>query len=41
MSEFAAGGSVPVYIAGRDGSCLETTVSAILPYAFEKETLLQ
>ena len=41
MSEFAAGGSVPVYIAGRDGSCLETTMSAILPYAFEKDTLLQ
>ena len=40
MSEFAASGSVPVYIAGRDGSCLDTTVKGLLPYAFEKETLL-
>ncbi len=40
MSEFAANSRVPVYIAGKDGSCLETTVGGLLPYAFEKETLL-
>ncbi len=41
MSEFAADGNVPVYISGRDGSCLATTVAALLPYAFEKDTLLK
>ncbi len=40
MSEFAAKPDVPVYIAGRDGSCLVTTVAELLPYAFEKDTLL-
>ncbi len=41
MSEFAAGGDAPVYISGRDGSVLATTMAGLLPYAFEKETLLQ
>ena len=41
MSEFAADGNVPVYISGRDGSCLAPTVAALLPYAFEKDTLLK
>ncbi len=41
MSEFAANGAVPVYISGRDGSVLATTMAGLLPYAFEKETLLQ
>ncbi len=40
MSEFAAKPEVPVYIAGRDGSYLVTTVAELLPYAFEKDTLL-
>lgn len=40
MSEFAQSGEVPVYISGRDGSCLATTVGQLLPYAFEKETVL-
>ncbi len=40
MSEFAADGNTPVYIAGKDGSCLATTMAGLLPYAFEKETLL-
>lgn len=41
MSEFAANGAVPVYISGRDGSVLATTMAGLLPYAFEKDTLLQ
>ena len=41
MSEFAADGAVPVYIAGKDGSCLTVSVSDLLPYAFEKDTLLK
>lgn len=39
MSEFATP-DTPVYVAGRDGSCLAVTVGELLPYAFAKETLL-
>lgn len=39
MSEFADA-DTPVYVSGRDGSCLTTSVGELLPYAFGKETLL-